>query len=46
MRRYIRLLNVAEAKEIAYRNSIVHLVAQVYSALDGTHILILPPMDG
>lgn len=30
MQRYIRLPTVAEANEIAYRNSLVHLVPQVY----------------
>lgn len=46
MRHYIRLPTVAEANEIAYRNSLVHLVPQVYGALDGTHVPILPPTEG
>ncbi|XP_051787442.1 uncharacterized protein LOC127529067 [Erpetoichthys calabaricus] len=46
MRRYIRLPTVAEANEIAYRNSLVHLVPQIYGALDGTHVPILPPTEG
>ncbi|KAG2457800.1 CANX protein, partial [Polypterus senegalus] len=46
MRRYIRLPTVEEANEIAYRNSLVHLVPQIYSALDGTHVPILPLTEG
>ena len=44
--KFVKIPNVAEAQAIAHRNSMKHQVPQVYGALDGTHIPILPPSDG
>lgn len=42
MQGYIRRPDVAEASEIAYRNSLACLAPEVYGELDGTHIPIHP----
>lgn len=46
MRSHIKLPGVVEAQEITRRNYLTHGVPQVYRALDGTHIPILPPLEG
>uniref|UniRef100_A0A673HX22 DDE Tnp4 domain-containing protein n=1 Tax=Sinocyclocheilus rhinocerous TaxID=307959 RepID=A0A673HX22_9TELE len=46
MSSYIKLPDLAEAREIAERNYTTHHIPQVYGALDGTHILVLAPAEG
>ena len=46
MHQYIKLPDAQEAQEIAARNYSLHHFPQVYGALDGTHIPILPPAEG
>lgn len=40
------LFECSKAKEITYCNSLANLVPQVYGALDGTYIPVLPLTDG
>ena len=45
-KQHIKLPDLGEAQEIADRNNRAHHVPQVFGALDGTHVPILPPAAG
>src|SRR4029434_569009 len=45
-KQHTKLPDLGEAQEIADRNNRAHHVPQVFGALDGTHVPILPPVAG
>ena len=45
-KQHTKLPDLGEAQEIADRNNRAHHVPQVFGALDGTHVPILPPAAG
>ena len=45
-KQHTKLPDLGEAQEIAGRNNRAHHVPQVFGALDGTHVPILPPAAG
>ena len=45
-KQHTKLPNLGEAQEIADRNNLAHHVPQVFEALDGTHVPILPSAAG
>ncbi|XP_075304721.1 tripartite motif-containing protein 16-like [Odontesthes bonariensis] len=43
---YVKMPSADEAQQIAYRNATKHHIPQIYGAIDGSYIPILPPLDG
>ncbi|KAL2096405.1 hypothetical protein ACEWY4_008553 [Coilia grayii] len=43
LHQYVKMPSADEAQQIAYRNAMKHHIPQIYGAIDGSHIPIVPP---